>query len=189
MSATRPLPLRNLAHALVLRPSASMEQLAQSIGVSRATLHRMVASRDDLLYQVHLLAIECCQRAFDNSGLDTDPIAEVLPRLLAELRPDASLFLFLNLQGRTCRNAEIIERISADWQVQRQRLTGFFERGQANGEIRADLSASWLVDALSGLVNAASAAIHDGHLSADAFETSILAVLTRGILESPLSPE
>ncbi len=189
MSANRTLPLRDLAHALVLRPSASMEQLAQSIGVSRATLHRMVASRDDLLYQVHLLALECCQRAFGNVGLDHAPVAQVLPRLVAEIQPDASLFLFLSQQGRTCRDVTILERIDADWQVQRARLTRFFERGQASGHVRQDLSAGWLVDALSGLVNAASESVHSRRLPADAFERSVLAVLTHGVAGPQLHTE
>ena len=181
MSAVRPLPLRELAEALVLQPHASMEQLAQSIGVSRATLHRMVASRDELLAQVNALAYASCVATFARIGLDTAPVEAALPALVQAIQPDANLFLLLQQQGRTCRDPAVLQRLEQDWAAQRGRLEAFFRRGQQAGSIRPDLPPAWLVDVLAALINTATESMHQGRIPAKQFEQLILATLTHGI--------
>lgn len=162
-----------------------MEQLAQAIGVSRATLHRMVASRDDLLSQVNALAYQSCLDTFAQVGLDDAPVEDVLPQLIQAIRPDATLFLLLQQQGRTGRDPRVLQQLEHDWTVQRQRLARFFERGQASGVIRTDLPAAWLVDVMAALINAATASLHEGRIPSHDFERLIRETLLTGVRAIP----
>lgn len=186
MSAVRPLPLHALAEALVLQPSASMEQLAQAIGVSRATLHRMVASRDDLIYQVHRLAYECCEDIFAEVELDHGPVLEVLNHLITAIHPHANLFLLLHQQGNICRDPNVRHEIHREWRNQHERLTRFFLRGQQGGQFRRDLPAGWIVDAMGALITSATEARHNGHLADADVNRVVLSFLLDG-LKVPVS--
>lgn len=165
-----------LAEALVRQPNASMEQLAHSIGVSRATLHRMVSSRDELIKQISDYAYDTCTQSFDKLKLEEGPVDKALERMVAELNPNANLFLFLHRQ-QWSGGATLLEK---DWQCQRQQLVAFFQRGQEEGVFRVDVSASWLVDSLGALMQAAAEAAYEGRLARADMNTVVCSVLLDG---------
>lgn len=152
-----------LAEALVRQPNASMEQLAHSIGVSRATLHRMVSSRDELIKQISDYAYDVCTRTFAELRLDEGPADETLQRMVAALTPNANLYLYL-LAHRDCPG-HAGARLDDDWQEQRKLLVAFFQRGQEQGVFRIDMAASWLVDALGALMRAAAESAYEERLA------------------------
>src|SRR5690606_12846544 len=150
-----------LAEALVRQPGASMEQLAHAIGVSRATLHRMVSSRDELIRKLSEHALETCAAVFAELEHDEGPADKALERMIAALNPNANLFLFLHRHGLAHARAVGEE----EWLAQRSRLVAFFQKGQEQGLFRIDVSASWLVDALGALLRAAGEAAYEERLA------------------------
>lgn|SRR5690606_26708645 len=170
-----------LAEALVRQPSASMEQLAHTIGVSRATLHRMVSSRDELIRKLSEHALESCSGIFAELHLDKGPADEALQRMVAALNPKANLFLFLHRHGLAHARA----MKESDWLEQRKRLVAFFQRGQEEGVFRIDVSASWLVDALGALLRAAGEAAYEERLARADMNHVVCSVLLDGVRRRP----
>src|SRR5690606_2613972 len=114
MSTERPIPFHALAEALARRPGAPMEQLAQAVGISRPTLHRMVSSREELINALERYAYDACARSFDEIDLQSGPATEVLRRLVKELHPNSALFLFLQRHAYS----HGYERFKQDWSQQ-----------------------------------------------------------------------
>lgn len=170
-----------LAEALVRQPGASMEQLAHAIGVSRATLHRMVSSRDELVRKLSDYALKTCSSIFAELNLDEGPADEALRRLVAALNPSANLFLFLHRHGVMQAHVSLEE----EWLEQRNKVVAFFQRGQEAGFFRVDVSASWLVDALGALLRAAGEAAYEERLARADMNHVVCSVFLNGIRRRP----
>lgn len=182
MTTDRTPVLRALATALVHHPAASMEQLAQSIGVSRATLHRQVSSRDELLREIAKLANETCLATFRRLNLEEGEPEPALAQLVQALTPDADFYLFLrrNFSGR-----EHLHEYKNDWDVHRKMLVSFFQRGQEAGVFRIDLPAQWLVDAFGALLFSAAESVQEGRLARADMEHVVYSLMLDGTRRRP----
>lgn len=175
MTPEREAALRTLAEALVRNPRASMEDLAAALGVSRATLHRLVSSRDDLIRELSAHAVEACTRTFSTLELESGPADECIMRLVQALTPNTSFYLFL-------RNAtDLSHALECEWDNDRTKLTRVFQRGQEDGLFRVDISARWMVDALGGLLHASAEAAHQGRLAPADMNDAVCKVLLDGL--------
>ncbi len=179
MTPEREASLRTLADALVRNPRASMEDLAQALGVSRATLHRLVSSRDDLIRELSSHAVGACTRTFTEIDLQDGPADQAIMRLVQALTPNTSFYLFL-------RDAtDLSHALECEWERDRSKLTQVFQRGQEDGIFRVDMSARWMVDALGGLMHAAAEAAHEGRLATADMNDAICKVLLDGLRRKP----
>ncbi len=124
---------------------ASMNDVAVEAGVARATLYRYFPNRDALLDELARVAVTDAGAHLAASRVDEVPPVEGVRRTVRALA-DVGDFLFVLVRARTGSNPEQFE-----WTIAAP-LARLFERGQASGEIRADVPASWLTDALLGLV-------------------------------------
>lgn len=182
MSTDRVPFIRALAEALARQPGASMEQLAQAIGVSRATLHRHMSSRHDLVKAIGEYASDTCLRTFQSLQMDDGPPEQVLIRLIETLTPDAALYLFLRHNLSTL---DQLDALKQDWDEHRQTLVKFFQRGQEDGVFRVDLPAQWLVDALGALLSSAAESVHEGRLARTQVNAVIATLMLEGIRRQP----
>ncbi len=142
------------AMVLSANPAASMQDVAEEAGISRATLHRRFANREDLVFSIARLAIseiEEISAHIDERQLTGLAAIEALIEVLVPLAPR---FGFLMSQYCLESNAEAVElsqQVFNKW-------TGWVEEGQRRNEIRVDLPARWVVSSLHGLV----ASVYDG---------------------------
>jgi TetR/AcrR family transcriptional regulator, mexCD-oprJ operon repressor len=147
------------AKVLVGDPQASMAQVAAGAGISRASLCRLVSSRDALLMELTELGVRrgidvICRARVDEG----DPRAAVR-RVIEGMVPFVDLFV---LASRTHSSAELFAR-TEEMDVM---LTDLFLRGQRTGVFRVELSAVWMTEALYALVTSAVLAVHGGRLAA-----------------------
>jgi TetR/AcrR family transcriptional regulator, mexCD-oprJ operon repressor len=124
---------------------ASMLDVAAAAGVGRATVYRYFPSRQVLLDELADVAVEHAGERLTAAGLDRVPAREAVSRAVRALVGVGDYFVVL-ARERVRPDPERLEaQIGA-------RLRAVLERGQASGEIRDDVPASWLTEALLGLV-------------------------------------
>lgn len=169
------LPL--LALALVDRPRATLQDLAQAVGISKATLYRFCRTRDQLIQRLITYSAQTLFAAIQTARLDEDEPVEALRRLIANNleHPEVTLFLMYFW----CR--EDVDDHSAEqaWQTT---LDGFFLRGQQSGVFRIDITAAALTEIWSSILVALVDAERRGRVARVGLETLIENAFLNGTL-------
>jgi len=124
---------------------ASMSDVAAAAGVARATVYRYFPSRQVLLDELAQLAVEDAAAGLAAAGLDSVPVPEAVERAVRSLVAVGDSFIVL-ARERVRPEPEQFEAAVA------QPLGRLLQRGQESGEIRSDVPASSLADALVSLV-------------------------------------
>jgi TetR/AcrR family transcriptional repressor of mexCD-oprJ operon len=148
--------LAALALALVDKPRATLQELAQAVGVSKATLYRHSRTREELIDRLTQHATGCMQRALDEARLEEGPAREALSRLVqAQLEQrEMAAFLVYHWQPESIQS----DRCGSSCDAYLGALDNFILRGQREGVFRIDISAQAQAEALiallTGLVDA-----------------------------------
>ncbi|MBP2475410.1 AcrR family transcriptional regulator [Crossiella equi] len=180
MVADRERVLRAAAALLVRRPNAAMAEVAQAAGISRATLHRLVPSRDALVLELAKLALAEGEAALEAAKPEDDDAPEALRRVVQEFMPIADLYAFLTGEHQLLEHAEL----DAGYELVDRRLTALVRRGQESGHFRVDLTAEWMVEALVSLLTGAGFAVLDGKLAPRDAPRAVAELLIGGMLRA-----
>lgn len=154
--------LEAAAEELSRNPEASMDDVAQAASLTRATLYRHFGNRKTLLQAIQAEAFARAAQTLDECRLNEGSALEALRRVLTALSSHGKRFriiLLLTPEG----NARFIARRD---QVLAP-LLDVIRRGQRDGEIRVDLSADWILTAMTSLFISAMRAPHTGKRSED----------------------
>ena len=121
-----------------------MSDVATAAGVARGTLYRYFPTRRSLLDQLRANAVEDAA-----SRLQASRVSEVAPfdgieRVIRAFVDAGDLFVVGARERRTTARPDFEASVMLP-------LRQLIERGQATGEIRRDLDASWLSECLLGL--------------------------------------
>lgn len=149
----------DVAKALISNPGASTSEIAETAGISRATLHRVFGDRDSLVESVYGWLLDRCDEVFDAAGIDAGPIEAALDRLIEDCYPLAQSYWLLTATPSLERTKGLGERV----REQDQRLEDYFARGQREGYFRRDLSARWMSYSFGGQVMSAWYVVEDGY--------------------------
>jgi TetR/AcrR family transcriptional regulator, mexCD-oprJ operon repressor len=180
MTLDREQVLRSAAALLTRKATATMDEVAKSAGIGRATLHRHFAGRDALVRALEQLGIQEFEAALEAAALDEGTSEEGLRRLVAAVEPSAGLLSFLVTENQLFEGAEVDE----GWSRLDARVSAFFRRGQERGEFRIDLTPSWLTEALYGLIGTAAWAVQVGRIAGQDFQYMIVELLLGGARRS-----
>jgi TetR/AcrR family transcriptional regulator, mexCD-oprJ operon repressor len=133
---------------LAVNPGASMQEVADAIGISRATLHRQFAGRDDLIAAIGEWAIgqfETILDAVEQSDLRGLAAVEAFLARAIKLVPKVGYLMSeYSIEG----NEAFMGRVARN----EERWCRMIEEAQRLGEIRIDLPARWIVEATQGLL-------------------------------------
>jgi TetR/AcrR family transcriptional regulator, mexCD-oprJ operon repressor len=124
---------------------ASMSDVAAAAGVARATVYRYFPNREALLEAVGQLALDDAGERLRAARIDEVEVADGLERAVRALVTVGDGFVVLARERTRPDTAGFDERIGAP-------MRNLFARGQELGEIRRDVPAVWLAEALFGLV-------------------------------------
>jgi AcrR family transcriptional regulator len=160
--------LEAAAHVLLTRgEQASMTDVANAAGVARATVYRYFPNRQALLDELAGLAIRSAGERLSAARIGEIPVPDGITRAVRALVDVGDLFVVL-ARERLRPEGEQFERHVAG------PLRALVERGQAAGEIRADIPSAWLTDALIGVVvNVLSSPLQRGREDTVAAITSV----------------
>ena len=162
--------LARAAEVLSATPSASMDDIAVALGISRATLFRRHPSRQALLTAVARAAAEAYVAAVDATRPEEGPAEVVLRRLITALVPLGARFGVLASQPLD----DLVEReLLVLVHDSDERLRALVRRGQEDGAFRVDLGADWVVIALTWLLVGSADGVRLGRLSPADVERSV----------------
>jgi TetR/AcrR family transcriptional regulator, mexCD-oprJ operon repressor len=123
-------------------PAASMHDVAAAAGVARATVYRYFPNRQALLDELALLALREVEERLQAARIDELDTYEAIARVVRGLVEIGDPFIVLARER--ARPAEFETTLTAP-------LGRLLERAQAGGDLRDDLAASWLTEALVGI--------------------------------------
>jgi AcrR family transcriptional regulator len=166
--------LEAAARALADDPKASMSSIAERSGLGRATVYRHFRGREELVGAIHRRALDDAEAAVAASRLEEGPAPQALERLveaLLEVGDRYRIAAELHASDPVLRRRE---RLLA------RPVVALVERGQAEGELRADIPAAWAPQALAGLLAAALRASREGIIARDQAAHCVLSTLIEG---------
>ena len=161
-----------------------MGDVAAAAGMSRATLHRLFPSRDDLVEAIGLLAVDRIDAAFAAARLDKGTAPEALTRLVEAVLPAVHQFAFLMSEAQIASSPTLLERD----QILQLEVERMLRRGQEEGSIRYDLPVAWLAYALTGLLLGAEEASRRGAIAPRDTVRLIVETFMRGAGATRKSP-
>lgn len=139
-----------LAVAIVDQPRASLKCLADSVGVSKATLHRLCGTREQLVDQLMTHTSQVMLELLESIDMKTANPAEALRTLIERHLAERELMLFLIFQY-TPDALRWADRYSP-WKAYVDGLDAFFLHGQQRGLFRIDVPAPVLADLFASLL-------------------------------------
>lgn len=155
-----------LALAIAQRPRANLQQIAQSAGISKATLYRIAPTREAVIDMLMERATAHLQDALTKADLGSPPFPDALARLTANVIQGRSFYRFWNAAQwvQIVDDKEGLSDTSALPSFYGEALQDFFLRGQRAGVFRIDLPARWLVNAYDFLLYAAVESVERGEI-------------------------
>ncbi|WP_025128964.1 TetR/AcrR family transcriptional regulator [Pseudomonas sp. PH1b] len=131
--------IKALAQAIVDRPRATLKELAESAGVSKATLHRFCGTRDNLVQMMENHGETILNRIIAAIDLEHGEPLAALRALISEHLTHREMLMFLLFQYHP-------DTLCSDdddrWQGYCDALDAFFLRGQQLGVFRIDIPAA-----------------------------------------------
>ena len=124
---------------------ASMNDVAEASGVARATVYRYFPSRETLLDELARAAIDDVGERLTSARIDAVAPEEGIARAVRALVDVGDPFVLL-ARRRQRFDPEGFDRGLTE------PLRQLFERGQADGDIREDITSARMTDALIGLI-------------------------------------
>src|SRR5215210_1136127 len=124
---------------------ASMSDVATAAGVARATVYRYFPNRQSLLDELAHSAVREAGERLAAARIGEISVPDAITRAVRALVDVGDLFVVL-ARERLRPEGEQFERQVAG------PLRALVERGQASGDIRADVPSAWLTDALIGVI-------------------------------------
>jgi TetR/AcrR family transcriptional regulator, mexCD-oprJ operon repressor len=124
---------------------ASMNDVAEAAGVARATVYRYFPSRETLLDELARAAVNDVDERLASARIDAVAPSEGIARAVRALVDVGDPFVLLARRRLRSDPEGFDRRLS-------QPLRQLFERAQADGDIRDDITSARLTESLIGLI-------------------------------------
>ncbi|GEB34733.1 MULTISPECIES: TetR/AcrR family transcriptional regulator [Brevibacillus] len=146
---------------LIQKPTASLNEIAEYAGIGIATLHRYIESREQLMLQLGLRALQVVGESMRQIPLDEEKLEDYIPALIEALIPLGDKIYFLTHDATLYYSEEII---AAEHKL-KEPVCYAIRLLQEKGIVRQDMSVDWVWNALYMLVFIAWQQVQDGRLA------------------------
>jgi TetR/AcrR family transcriptional regulator, mexCD-oprJ operon repressor len=155
--------------------AASMEEIASSAGIGRATLYRYFPNREELLSAMAAASVRELAARIKDANLEAVPFEEAIARLARAIIATGSKYTALSGDSAKYTDAypdfdvEVVEPVRA-----------LFRRATADGSLRADLPPDLLMDLFSGLLKGALDTTASGRRGIEETAAAVTTLFLRG---------
>jgi len=184
VTSNRDAVLAAAQRTLNVDPGASVADIAQAAGVSRATVHRHFESREALLVELGTRSLDQWEQRMDAGDLeavaasgDAARIRALLEALVRGYVEDADGYGFALTDHVILANADLVARTER----LAERESGLFVAAQAAGVLRTALPGRWFGHAVYGLLVAGREAVRLGDVAPRDLADLVLTTLFTGI--------
>jgi AcrR family transcriptional regulator len=159
--------------------ATSMEEIASSAGIGRATLYRYFSNREELLKAMAAASVQELAARIKAADLEAVPFEEAIGRLARGIIATGSKYLALGADSAKYTDAypdfdmEVIEPIRA-----------LFRRAIADGSLQESIAPDVLMDLFSGLIRGALDATASGRRGTEETAAAVTTVFLHGACAS-----
>jgi TetR/AcrR family transcriptional regulator, mexCD-oprJ operon repressor len=159
--------------------AASMDEIAASAGIGRATLYRYFPNREELLSAMAAASVQELAERIEEANLEAVPFEEGLARLARAVVATGSKYVALSADTAAYSHAypDFDARVT-------EPIRALFRRALADGSLRDDLSPDVLVGMFSGLLKGAFDATAGGSRGTEETAAAVTTVFLRGVRPS-----
>lgn len=165
---------------LVENPSASLSEVVKKAGLARATLYRYFPTREALIKEIALLAIQQTNEAVAPVLAKKLSSQETLREMLEVIVPLGDRFHFLMSELSTYQDEEVNEA----YNQQLTALNNLVQGLKQEGVVALDISNSWAVATIDSLIWAAWYSIQTGYVAPKEAAYLVYRTLTQGLSAS-----
>lgn len=138
--------------------SAPLEKIAETAGVTRATLHRYYNNRETLLEATGLELLRLTKEIINKAAASYDNPSQQLKAVITKSAEMGEHFHFLMHAVEHDNH----EQHYPKFQEVEQQLANLIERVRQDGFIRSDVPTSWVIHVYYGIMSAAWRALSEG---------------------------
>jgi AcrR family transcriptional regulator len=159
--------------------AASMEEIAITAGIGRATLYRYFPSREGLLSAMAAASVQELAARIEEAGLEAVPFEEGVARLARAIVATGSKYIALSADSAAYSHAY------PDFDVRvTEPIRALFRRAHVDGSLRDDLPTDVLVEMFSGLLKGALDSAVSGSRGIEETAAAVTTVFLRGVRSS-----
>ncbi|MBC3887502.1 TetR family transcriptional regulator [Acetobacterium paludosum] len=171
--------LNSATELLALKPTATLQAIADYSKIGIATLHRHFVSREALLDELALNAIHLVEETFASLIIDPDDMKASLKRLFDALIPLGNKIYFLGTAASIDENPTII---AGETHLKRPILDAI-ETWQHNGCLKKDYPSRWILNVIYSLLFMTWQDIQAGNLAKNDATDLLLNTVLSGFSE------
>lgn len=167
--------LNSATELLALKPTATLQEIADYSKIGIATLHRHFVSREALMDELAMNAIHLVGESFASLTIDPDDMKTSLKQLFDALIPLGNKIYFLDAAASVEENPTIV---AGEARLKRPILDAI-EAWQHNGYLKKDYPSRWMLNVIYSLLFVTWRDIQAGNLAKnDATELLLNTVLS-----------
>ena len=159
--------------------AASMEEIASSAGIGRATLYRYFPNREELLGAIAAASVQELAARVKEADLEAVPFEEAIARLARGIIATGSKYIALTRDG--VRHTDAYPEVNVDVV---EPIRALFRRAIADGSLREGFPPDVLMDLFSGLIKGALDATASGRRGIEETAAAVTTLFLRGVRAS-----
>jgi len=159
--ATHKAILESATELLSLKPTSTLQEIADYSRIGIATLHRHFASREALLDELAMNAVQLVNEALVSVNFDDHDARGSLNKLFNLLIPLGNKISFLGTSTYTHSNPRVIQ----EEERLQQPILNAIKKWQQTGQLRNDMPAKWIMVVLYDLLFISWQEIQTGNIA------------------------